>query len=162
MARAAVPEARNKADGEITAVQSHPAPARSPLAWEHINLAGSHRAITLGTAISGWPKAASDLFEREGSPCALGFLHVDLASKYYEIGSPLFPKVTVGLPGKQSGAFTILANHVSDVNKYIQSAKLNGKPLNVPRFRQVDMIPGGSLILEMGPTPNLSWGTKGH
>jgi putative alpha-1,2-mannosidase len=91
---------------------------------------------------------------------ALGYLQVDLASEYYEIGSPLFPKVTVTLPGKRSGTFTILANHVSDVNKYIQSAELNGKPLTVPRFRQVDMIPGGSLVFEMGPTPNFSWGAK--
>nr|WP_275066520.1 glycoside hydrolase domain-containing protein [Acidisarcina polymorpha] len=91
---------------------------------------------------------------------ALGYLQVDLASEYYEIGSPLFPEVTVKLPGKQPGVFTIRANHVSDVNKYIQSAKLNGKPLNVPRFRQVDMTAGGSLVFEMGPTPNLSWGTQ--
>jgi putative alpha-1,2-mannosidase len=91
---------------------------------------------------------------------ALGYLQVDLASEYYEIGSPLFPKVTVKLQGKRPGAFTIRANHVSDVNKYIQSAKLNGRPLNVPRFSQIDMVPGGSLVLEMGPMPNLSWGTK--
>jgi putative alpha-1,2-mannosidase len=89
---------------------------------------------------------------------ALGYLQVDLASEYYEIGSPLFSKVTVKLPGKRPGDFTIRANHVSDSNKYIQSAKLNGKPLNVPLFRQADMIPGGSLVFEMGPAPNLSWG----
>jgi putative alpha-1,2-mannosidase len=91
---------------------------------------------------------------------APGYVQVDLASEYYEIGSPLFPKVTVKVPGKGSGTFTIRANHVSDVNKYIQSAKLNGRPLTVPRFRQVDMIPGGSLVFEMGPTPNFSWGAK--
>ena len=91
---------------------------------------------------------------------ALGYLQVDLASEYYEIGSPLFPKVTVKLPGERPGTFTIRANHVSDVNKYIQSAKLNGRPLNVPRFRQLDMVPGGSLVFEMGPMPNRNWGTK--
>ena len=91
---------------------------------------------------------------------ALGYLQVDLASEYYEIGSPLFPKVTVKLPGKRPGTFTIRANYVSDVNKYIQSAKLNGRPLDVPRFRQLDMVPGGSLVFEMGPMPNRNWGTK--
>jgi putative transposase len=91
---------------------------------------------------------------------ALGYLQVDLASEFYEIGSPIFPKVTVKLPGKSRGTFTIRANHVSDVNKYIQSAKLNGKPLNVPRFRQMDMVSGGSLAFEMGPVPNRNWGTK--
>jgi len=91
---------------------------------------------------------------------ALGYIQVDLASEYYQIGSPLFPKVTIKLPGKRPGTFTIRANHVSDLNKYIQSARLNGRPLNVPRFSQADMVPGGSLVFEMGPMPNLSWGTK--
>ena len=91
---------------------------------------------------------------------ALGYIQVDLASEYYEIGSPLFPNVTIKLEGEHPGTFTIRANHVSDSNKYIQSAKLNGKPLNVPRFRQVDMVPGGSLVFEMGPTPNFNWGAE--
>jgi putative alpha-1,2-mannosidase len=91
---------------------------------------------------------------------ALGYLQVDLASEYYEIGTPLFPKATIKLRGKRPGTFTIRANHVSDVNKYIQSARLNGRPLTVPRFRQADMVPGGSLVFQMGPTPNFSWGAK--
>jgi putative alpha-1,2-mannosidase len=91
---------------------------------------------------------------------ALGFLQVYLASEYYEIGSPLFTKVTIKLEGEHSGIFTILANHASGSNKYIQSATLNGRPLNVPRFRQLDMIPGGSLVFEMGPAPNYRWGAN--
>ena len=91
---------------------------------------------------------------------ALGFLQVDLASGNYEIGSPLFPKATIKLPGKRSGTFTIVANHVSAANKYIQSATLNSKPLTVPRFTQRDMVSGGSLVFEMGPKPNTLWGTK--
>jgi predicted alpha-1,2-mannosidase len=90
---------------------------------------------------------------------ALGYDQVDLASAYYDIGSPLFPKVTIKLDGAAPGIFTIRANNVSDANKYIQSATLNGKPLNVPRFKQSDMIPGGSLVFEMGPSPNYHWGT---
>ena len=91
---------------------------------------------------------------------ALGYAQVDLASKYYQIGSPLFPKVTIQLPGEHPGTFTILANHVSNSNKYIQSARLNGRPLNVPRFTQLDMVPGGSLVFEMGSTPNFNWGAE--
>jgi predicted alpha-1,2-mannosidase len=91
---------------------------------------------------------------------ALGYIQVDLASEYYQIGSPLFPKVKIKLDGEHPGTFTIRANHVSDLNKYIQSARLNGRPLNVSRFRQLDMVPGGSLVFEMGPTPNFSWGAK--
>jgi putative alpha-1,2-mannosidase len=91
---------------------------------------------------------------------ALGFSQVDLADGYYDIGSPLFPKVTLTLEGEHPGTFVIQANHVSDANLYIQSATLNGKPLNEPRFRQTDMIPDGSLVFEMGPKPNFNWGTE--
>ena len=91
---------------------------------------------------------------------ALGYLQVDLASEYYEIGTPLFSNAKIKLQGKHPGTFTIRANRVSDVNKYIQSARLNGRPLTVPRFRQADMVPGGSLVFEMGPMPNLSWGRE--
>lgn len=86
---------------------------------------------------------------------AMGFNQANRASEYFEIGSPLFPKVTITLDG---GKFIIQANNVSDKNMYIQSAKLNGKPLNLPRFRIQDMIPEGSLVFEMGPKPNKSWG----
>ncbi len=91
---------------------------------------------------------------------ALGFLQVDLASDAYQIGSPLFPKVTISLEGDHPGTFTIIAHRVSDVNKYIQSATLNGRPLNQPHFRQSDITPGGSLVFEMGPTPNVRWGAE--
>jgi len=90
---------------------------------------------------------------------ALGYHQVDLGSEYFEIGSPLFPKVTLALDEANPGTFIILAKNVSDTNLYIQSATLNGKPLDAPRFRQSDIIPGGSLVFEMGPVPNMKWGT---
>ena len=90
---------------------------------------------------------------------ALGYYPVDHASGYYEIGSPLFAKVSITLDGPNPGTFVIRANNVSDTNMYIQSATLNEKPLNEPRFRQNDMIAGGNLIFEMGPKPNYNWGT---
>ena len=81
---------------------------------------------------------------------------------FYEIGSPVFPKVTITLdpkyyPGK---SFTILARNTSATNKYIQSATLDGKPLLKPWFYHSQLVDGGELVLEMGPKPNLSWGSK--
>jgi putative alpha-1,2-mannosidase len=90
---------------------------------------------------------------------ALGYYHIDHASDMYEIGSPLFPKVTVKIEGAKPGVFIIKANNVSTKNMYIQSATLNGKPLKVPRFSQNDMVAGGSLVYQMGPKPNYNWGT---
>jgi putative alpha-1,2-mannosidase len=55
--------------------------------------------------------------------------------------------------------FTIVANHVSAQNKYIQSAQLNGKRLDKPWFAHTAIVNGGSLVLEMGDKPNKTWGS---
>jgi len=89
---------------------------------------------------------------------ALGFYPVCPGMPYYVIGSPLFEKSTIHLANDKS--FMIIANNVSRQNKYIQSAKLNGKVLKKPWFTHDDMINGGSLVLEMGPKPNRSWGSE--
>jgi len=80
----------------------------------------------------------------------------------YEIGSPLFEKVTIDL-GKRYGrgkTFTIATKNNSSVNKYIQKAFLNGKPLQQCWFYASELLKGGELILEMGDTPNKQWGIK--
>lgn len=89
---------------------------------------------------------------------ALGFYPVCPGSPVYEIGSPIFSeaKITLG-NGK---VFTITAQNVSAQNKYIQSARMNGKPLDKPWFEQSDIAEGGSLTLQMGPDPNTNWGTR--
>lgn len=89
---------------------------------------------------------------------AIGFYHVDNLTGDCDICSPLFPKATILLDGATPGKFVIEAHNVSDTNMYIQSATLNGKPLNVPKFHHTDIIPGGSLVFEMGPKPNENWG----
>jgi predicted alpha-1,2-mannosidase len=88
---------------------------------------------------------------------AMGFYPVCPGSPTYEIGSPIFAKSIVRLGnGKE---FTIVADHVSAQNKYIQSAQLNGHSLDRPWFRHSDIANGGTLILEMGDTPNTQWGS---
>lgn len=88
---------------------------------------------------------------------AMGFYPVCPGSPIYEIGSPIFAKTTIRMEnGKE---FTIVANHVSSRNKYIQSASLNGKPLDKPWFRHAAIANGGALILEMGDKPNTQWGS---
>jgi predicted alpha-1,2-mannosidase len=88
---------------------------------------------------------------------ALGFYPVCPGSPVYEIGSPIFAKSVLRMGnGKE---FTILANHVSVQNKYIQSAQLNGKSLNKAWFDHSDIASGGTLVLEMGDKPNTGWGS---
>jgi predicted alpha-1,2-mannosidase len=88
---------------------------------------------------------------------AMGFYPVCPGEPVYEIGSPLFDesRITLG-DGK---VFAITARHVSAQNKYVQSATLNGKPLNKPWFAHSDIANGGALVLEMGPRPNAAWGS---
>ena len=88
---------------------------------------------------------------------AMGFYPVCPGSPVYEIGSPIFAKTRIRMGnGKE---FAIIADHVSTQNKYIQSATLNGRPLDKPWFRHSDIANGGTLTLEMGPAPNFKWGS---
>lgn len=81
---------------------------------------------------------------------------------FYEIGSPLFEKITIHLnPDYYQGKkFVIEAKNVSDTNKYIQSAKLNGAEWSKPWFLHSDLIKGGKLELIMGDSPNKDWGSN--
>lgn len=67
------------------------------------------------------------------------------------IGSPLFPKLELTLP---TGVFTIEAQGVSTENLYVQSATLNGARLDSAEFTQAALVPGGRLVLVMGPAPS--------
>jgi predicted alpha-1,2-mannosidase len=79
----------------------------------------------------------------------------------YEIGSPIFEKITIHLDSTyySGGTFVIEAPGASDENKYIQSATLNGEPLEKPWFYHDDLVEGGRLVLEMGDEPNRKWGS---
>jgi predicted alpha-1,2-mannosidase len=88
---------------------------------------------------------------------AVGFYPVCPGSPVYEIGSPIFAKSVIRLGNGK--LFTILANNVSARNKYIQSALLNGKPLDTAWFPHTAIANGGALVLEMGDKPNMQWGS---
>ena len=88
---------------------------------------------------------------------AMGFYPVNPATPIYMIGSPIFDNVTLHLGHGKN--FVIVARHNSAANCYIQSATLNGQPLNHPWFSHADIMNGAELDFEMGPTPNTSWGS---
>ena len=89
---------------------------------------------------------------------ALGFYTVNPARPEYMIGSPLFDEATIHLGNGKD--FVIVAKNNSDANIYIQSATLNGQPLDKPWFSHADIAGGGKLVFEMGPTPNQNWGSS--
>src|SRR5262249_18295337 len=61
---------------------------------------------------------------------AMGFYPLNPVSAEYLIGTPLFARTTLDLPNGRR--FTIVARDNSAANPYIQSASLNGKPLDIP------------------------------
>lgn len=88
---------------------------------------------------------------------AMGFYPQCPGRPVYDIGSPIFEKVTIKVG--EGKTFVIEARNVSAKNKYIQSATLNGKPLNKPWFEHSDLVKGGTLVLNMGARPNKEWGS---
>lgn len=89
---------------------------------------------------------------------AMGFYPVTPGTTQYQIGSPVFEETTVHLSNGHQ--FVIKANKVSQQNKFIQSASINGKPLNRPWFTHQEILNGSTLVFEMGPLPNKAWGVK--
>ena len=92
---------------------------------------------------------------------AMGFYPTNPASARYEIGSPIFEKVTIHLDDNyyDGDTFVIEAPGASPDNKYVQSASLNGESLEKPWFSHFELLGGGRLTLEMGSTPNRQWGS---
>ncbi|MET0242598.1 MAG: GH92 family glycosyl hydrolase [Flavitalea sp.] len=94
---------------------------------------------------------------------ALGLFQVDGGARVdpiYEIASPLYENVSIDLGGQygRGKKFEIEAKNASRLNKYVQSATLNGKKLDAFWFPAKTLLAGGKLVLEMGPEPNYKWG----
>ena len=88
---------------------------------------------------------------------SMGFYPVTPGIPVYTLGSPLFEEVAITL--ENGNRFTLKAENCSKVNKYIQSARLNGQPLNRTWFTHDDLMNGATIELVMGPKPNKEWGS---
>ncbi len=114
--------------------------------------------------IDGWP---GDEDQGQGGAwfviSAMGLFQMDGGCRVdpiYELGSPLFDRVVIHLnPDYYAGeTFVIEARDNSPENIYIQSATLDGRPLDRPWFPAKQLLDGGTLSLQMGPEPNEEWG----
>jgi predicted alpha-1,2-mannosidase len=93
---------------------------------------------------------------------ALGFYTVNPASSVYVIGSPMIDRATINLDSKfhKGKAFTVIAENNSPKNVYVQSATLNGKPLDRCWISHQEIVDGGELVLKMGAEPNKAWAAR--
>ena len=90
---------------------------------------------------------------------ALGFYPVNPGQPIYALGSPLFDQATIHLENGRS--FTVEAVRKSSGDIYVQSATLNGKPLERAWIAHDEIVNGGVLRFRLGPQPNEKWGTSG-
>ncbi len=93
---------------------------------------------------------------------SMGFYQICPGSPVFQLTSPVFDKIIIRPDVKDgdSKTFTIEAKNLSPSDYYIQSATLNGKPLNRSWLNYDEIARGGKLIYEMGSDPNKNWGTE--
>lgn len=87
---------------------------------------------------------------------ALGFYAVDPVSGNYVIGSPLFDRAEIDVGGGRT--LVIEAKGNGPDRPYIQSMSWNGQPYRRTWLRHADLAAGGTLVFEMGATPNRDFG----
>jgi predicted alpha-1,2-mannosidase len=87
---------------------------------------------------------------------ALGFYPVNPANGVFVLGTPLLDQAVIST-GKDR-TFTVNAKNNSPSNKYIRSARLNGKVYDKTYITYSDISKGGILELVMGPEPNREFG----
>jgi putative alpha-1,2-mannosidase len=88
---------------------------------------------------------------------SLGF-YPNAGQDIYLIGTPSFPEADITLASGKT--LHILARNLDSehINRYIQSATLNGAPLDASWFRHGQIANGGTLVFTMGSAPT-NWGT---
>lgn len=89
---------------------------------------------------------------------SLGFYAVSPGTDYYAIGTPLHKKAIIHL--ENGNHFRLIAENRTEENKYIQSATLNGQPLDRAFLKHAEIMGGGELRFQMGSNPNPDWGNE--
>jgi len=92
---------------------------------------------------------------------ALGLFDVQghaSANPTFQFGSPQFEKVTIQLLNDPERKLVIEAENTSLENKYIQRLHYNGEPIENCWINRSELMKGGTLKFEMGPTPDKNWG----
>jgi predicted alpha-1,2-mannosidase len=89
----------------------------------------------------------------------LGLYQVNPFNGVFIFGSPLVDKAELKVGNGKTLKLAVKNN--SKANRYIQSISWNGKNYSRPYILYSDLMSGGSLELEMGPKPSITWGLDG-
>lgn len=87
----------------------------------------------------------------------MGF-YPNAGQSYYLINTPFFKQTVIHQENGKD--FVIKAHNLSDKNKYITAASLNGVRYEKAWIEHDDILKGGELILQMDSEPSTIWGTK--
>ncbi|QJD96841.1 glycoside hydrolase family 92 protein [Mucilaginibacter robiniae] len=88
---------------------------------------------------------------------ACGFSPACVGWPVYYLNAPLFKEVSINLPANKH--FIVRVNNYTDHGRYIQSATLNGKPLNRNWITHQEIMQGGTLTITASDQPDKTWGT---
>ena len=78
---------------------------------------------------------------------AMGFYPVDPVSGNYVFGAPQLPKIVLHLADGKT--FTVIAEGLSEENKYVESITLNSQPYTKKYITHEDIVNGGTLVFKM-------------
>ena len=78
---------------------------------------------------------------------AMGFYPVDPVSGNYVFGAPQLPKIVLHLADGKT--FTVIAEGLSEENKYVESITLNGEAYTKNYITHEDILNGGTLVFKM-------------
>lgn len=100
---------------------------------------------------SWYVMAAMGLFDVQGGTCL---------RPTYQLGSPQFDRIVIRLNclNAKGRRFVIETSGNGRENLYVQSATLNGRPLNRCWLYRDEVFEGGRLHFVMGRRPNEKWG----
>ena len=88
---------------------------------------------------------------------ALGFYPVAPGSNQYVIGRPFVDRAEMTLPSGHR--FIVIADSLSDANRYVGQVTLNGKSLDRGYITDAEIRAGGELRFTMQASPNKTWAT---
>lgn len=97
--------------------------------------------------------AAMGLFDVQGGTCE---------HPTYQLGSPLFDRIEIKLNKINARGKSFIIETTGNARNayYVQSATLNGKPLNQCWIYRDELYKGGTLKMLMGTRPNEKWGLE--
>jgi putative alpha-1,2-mannosidase len=85
-------------------------------------------------------------------------LYPNAGQSYYLINTPYFKQTVIHQENGRD--FTIVAKNLSEKNKYIKSATLNGNPYDLAWIEHQNIADGGNIIFEMDAQPSAIWGVN--